>query len=289
MNWSEFTELFTRPLFTLGHASLSLESLVELVVIVALVMLLSRLVRRTLRTRVLARSKMDIGLQYAIARMAGYVVLVLGFAIGLDTVGFDLSTLKIIAGALGIGIGFGLQNVANDYVSGLIILAERPVQIGDRLDLGGGTVGKVVLIGARATQLLTDENIVIIVPNSQFVSNRVINWTHMDPRVRFTIPVGVAYGSDPHLVEKLLLEVAAAAPKVLKDPAPTVIFRKFGDNSLNFELRVWSAQSDDAHGGLDSQINFAVWDKFKQHHIEIPFPQRDLHIKEPVKVEVQQA
>jgi small-conductance mechanosensitive channel len=135
---------------------------------------------------------------------------------------------------------------------------------------------------------LTDENIVIIVPNSQFVSSRVINWTHMDPRVRFTIPVGVAYGSDPHLVEKLLLEVAAATPKVLKDPAPTVIFRKFGDNSLNFELRVWSAESDDAHGGLDSQINFAVWDKFRQHHIEIPFPQRDLHIKEPVKVEVQQ-
>ncbi len=286
MSWKDFLELFTRPLFTMGKTPVSLESLVELTAVLLFVVLLSRLVRRTLRTKVLARSKLDIGTQYVIARVAGYVVLVLGFAIGLESMGVDLSTLKVVAGALGIGIGFGLQNVANDYVSGLIILAERPVQVGDRLDLGGGTVGKVVLIGARATQLLTDENIIIIVPNSQFVSNRVINWTHMDPRVRFSIPVGVGYGSDPHLVEKLLLEVAAATPQVLKDPAPTVAFKQFGDNALNFELRIWSSA---AEARLDSQINFAIWDKFKERHIEIPFPQRDLHIKEPVQVQIKQS
>jgi len=289
MSWKDFTELFVRPLFTLGKTPVSLESLVEMVVVVLLVVLLSRLVRRALRTRVLAHSKLDIGLQYAIARFAGYVVLVLGFAIGLESVGVDLSTLKVVAGALGIGIGFGLQNVANDYVSGLIILAERPVQIGDRVDLGGGLVGTVQLIGVRATQVLTGDNILYIVPNSQFVTNRVVNWTHVDPRVRFSIPVSASYDSDPHLVEKLLLEVAAAIPSVLKDPAPTVVFKTFGDNALNFELRVWSTAPAEAHGGLDSQINFAIWDKFKANHIEIPFPQRDLHIKEPVEVELKQS
>lgn len=288
MTWQESFSLFTKPLFQLGQTWVSLATIVQFLVVGGMVILLSRVVRRLLRTRVLARTKLDIGLQYAIARMVSYVVLVLGFIVGFETVGIDLRSFTVIAGALSVGIGFGLQNIVNNFVSGLIILAERPIQIGDRVDLGNNTVGKVMRIGARATQVLTNDNIMIIVPNSEFISGRVVNWTHIDPRVRFRVAVGVGNGSDPRLVEKLLLEVSAANPNVLGDPAPTVVFRKFGENSLNFELRVWSAEMAHHHGSLESQLNFAIWEKFKQHNIEIPFPQRDLHLKEPVRVELKQ-
>jgi len=286
MTWSEIFGVFTKPLFQMGQTWVSLSTMVEFVVVVALVVLLSRLVRRLLRTRVLAHTKLDPGQQYSIARIVSYIVLVLGLIIGLETVGVNLSSLAVVAGALGVGIGFGLQNIVSNFVSGLIILAERPIQIGDRIDLGNNTVGKVERIGARATHVLTNDNIVVIVPNSEFVTSRVVNWTHIDPRVRFRINIGVGYGSDPHVVEKLLLEIADANPAVLKNPSPTVVFKGFGESSLNFELRIWSADMTHRAGALDSQVNFAIWDKFKEHGIEIPFPQRDLHLKDPLRVEV---
>jgi small-conductance mechanosensitive channel len=286
MSWNELFEIFNKPLFELGEKWISLATIVEFIVLLPAVILLSRLVRHSLRTRVLAHTKLEVGQQYAIARIVGYIVLVLGFLIGVETVGVKLSSLAVIAGALGVGIGFGLQTIVSNFVSGLIILAERPIQIGDRIDLGNNTVGKVERIGARATHVLTNDNIVVIVPNSEFISGRVINWTHVDPRVRFRIEVGVGYDSDPHVVEKLLLEVAAGNPNVLKSPSPTVVFKAFGESSLNFELRVWSADMAHRAGSLESQVNFAIWDKFKEHGIEIPFPQRDLHLKEPVRVEV---
>ena len=286
MTWSEIFGVFTKPLFQLGQTWISLATMVEFVVVTVIVVLLSRLVRHMLRTRVLARTKLELGQQYAIARIVSYVVLVFGLLIGLETVGVNLSSLAVIAGALGVGIGFGLQNIVSNFVSGLVILAERPIQIGDRIDLGNNTVGKVMRIGARATHVLTNDNIMVIVPNAEFVTNRVINWTHIDPRVRLRISVGVSYNSDPHVVEKLLLEVADANPDVLKNPAPSVVFKEFGDSALNFELRVWSSEMAHRPGTLESQLNFAIWDKFKQHGIEIPFAQRDLHFKEPVRVEV---
>jgi small-conductance mechanosensitive channel len=285
MTWSEFFGLFTKPLFQLGQTWVSLATMVQFVVIVLLVVLVSRVVRRLLRQRVLARTKLDLGIQYAIARIVSYIVLVLGLLIGLETLGLNLSSLAVIAGALGVGIGFGLQNIVSNFVCGLILLTERPIQIGDRVDVGG-TMGGVIRIGARSTTIVTNDNITIIVPNSEFISGRVINWSIGDPKVRFRIPVGVSYSSDPRLIEKLLLEVADGNPHVLKNPAPTVRFVEFADSSLNFELRAWSVEMVSRPGALRSELNFAIWDKFKQHGIEIPFPQRDLHLKEPVRVEV---
>jgi small-conductance mechanosensitive channel len=286
MTWTEILGVFTRPLFQLGQTWISLATMVEFVVVTGLVVLVSRLVRYLLRTRVLARTKLDVGQQYAIARIVSYIVLVLGLLIGVETVGINLNSLAVIAGALGVGIGFGLQNIVSNFVSGLIILLERPIQIGDRVDLGNNTVGKVVRIGARATHVLTNDNIMVIVPNSDFVTNRVVNWTHVDPRVRLRLGIGVGYDSDPHVVEKLLLEIANENPNVLKDPAPTVAFKQFGDSSLNFELRVWATDMAHRPGNLESQLNFAIWDKFKQNGIEIPFPQRSLHVEGPVHVEM---
>ena len=286
MTWDEIFGIFTKPLFQLGQTPVSLATMVEFIVVITLVVLLSRLIRRLLRTRVLARTKLDVGQQYAIARIASYVVLVIGLLISAETFGVKLSSLAVIAGALGVGIGFGLQNIVSNFVSGLVILAERPIQIGDRIDLGNNTVGKVMRIGARATHVLTNDNIMVIVPNSEFINIRVVNWTHIDPRVRLLINAGVSYRSDPHLVEKLLLEIAGSNPSVLKNPLPTVVFKEFGDSSLNFELRVWADDMAHRPGTLESQLNFAIWDKFKEHGIEIPFPQRDLHVKEPIRVEV---
>jgi small-conductance mechanosensitive channel len=286
MDWDQFLTVFTRPLFRLGQAEVSLSSLTQLVIVVGLAFVAAGLARRILRERLLPRTKLDRGLQFAIARMAGYVVAAVGLLVGLQTLGVDLTSLTVLAGALGIGIGFGLQNIVSNFVSGLIILAERPIQLGDRVEVGDA-VGQVVRIGARSSSVLTNDNIMLIIPNSEFVSGRVVNWdAGNDPRVRFRIPVGVSYGSDPRLVEKLLLEAAAENPRVLADPAPGVQFIRFGDSSLDFELRAWSTELAHRPGALRSEMNFAIWEKFKQHGIEIPFPQRDLHVKEPVKVEV---
>jgi len=288
MTWTEILSVFTKPLFQLGQTWISLATMVQFVLVGVIAFVLSRLIRRLLRTRVLARTKFDVGLQYAIARISSYVVLALGFIVGLETIGIDLRSFTVIAGALGVGIGFGLQNIVSNFVSGLIILGERPVQVGDRVDLGNSTVGRVERIGARATHVLTNDNIMIIVPNSEFIMGRVVNWTHVDPRVRFRVTVGVGYGSDPRQVEALLLEVAAGNAHVLKDPVPAVVFREFGESSLNFELRVWSGDMAHRPGTLESELNFAIWEKFKEHKIEIPFPQRDLHLKEPLRVEIKQ-
>jgi small-conductance mechanosensitive channel len=284
MKWKDMAEVFVVPLFTLGNTPVSLATLVWFVVILLLVVLLARFTRRLLRTRVLVHTKLDLGTQYLISRIAGYAVLVLGMIIGLQTLGLNLSSLAVLAGALGVGIGFGLQNIVHNFVSGLILMGERSVQIGDRVEVGN-VLGQVIRIGARATAIQTNDNISVIVPNSEFVSNRVVNWSLQgDRRVRFRLPVGVAYGSEPRMVEKLMLEVALANPAVLREPMPRVVFLGFGDSALNFELRVWTVEMMHRPGELRSQLYFALWDKFKEHKIEIPFPQRDLHVKEPVQV-----
>jgi small-conductance mechanosensitive channel len=196
----------------------------------------------------------------------------------LQTAGIDLTTLNILAGAVGIGVGFGLQNIANNFISGLIILFERPIKIGDRIVVGE-IEGDVVSIDARSTTVLTNDNIAIIVPNSKFITENVINWSHNDPKIRFRIPITVAYGTETRLVERLLLEVAAENNDVLNDPAPGVRLIEFGDNGLHFELRAWTTALLHRRGLLVSALNFAIYDKLREHGIEIPFPQRDIHIR----------
>jgi small-conductance mechanosensitive channel len=175
-------------------------------------------------------------------------------------------------------VGFGLQNIAGNFISGLIILFERPIKLGDRIEVGA-VEGDVVRIGSRSTTVVTNDNIAIIIPNSKFITENVVNWSHTGENVRFRIPVSVAYGSDVRRVEKVLLEVAAENPDVLREPAPAVRFAEFGDSGLAFELRAWTTALLHRRGKLVSDLNFAIYDKFKQHGIEIPFPQRDLHIR----------
>ncbi len=266
------------PLFKLGETQLTIQALLTLVFLLIALFYVTGKMRNWVVNKLLVKSEVDVGTREAMGTLVRYVVIGIGFLIIFQTLGIDLTPLNVLAGTVGIGIGFGLQNIANNFISGLIILLERPIKIGDRIEVGS-VEGDVIKIGARSTTVLTNDDIAIIVPNSKFITENVINWSHTGARVRFRIPVSVAYGSDVRLVEKLLLEVAKENPDVLDDPPPGVRMLAFGDNGLSFELRAWSASLAHRKGLLISALNYAIYEKFQQHGIEIPFPQRDLHIR----------
>ena len=277
--WIEvITDILGIKLFTLGVAEISLWTIIYLLVFFFLLFYLSSKLRRWMVEEALTRTRMSLGARQATGSITRYLVLVVGFVIILQTAGIDLTTLNVLAGALGIGLGFGLQNIVSNFISGVIILFERPIKVGDRIEVGN-VEGDVVHIGGRSTTVVTNDNISIIVPNSKFISENVINWSHNETLVRFRIPVAVAYGSDARLVEKLLLEVAADNPDVLKNLPPAVRLMEFGDSGLHFELRVWSSSLVHRKGQMVSALNFAIYDKFAEHDIEIPFPQHDLRIR----------
>jgi len=262
----------------LGNEEFSILHFIQFFLLISIVFLTASVVRRFFHIRVLARAGINRGLQEVLSRFAGYIVVIIGLFISLQIIGVNLSSLAFLAGTLSLGLGFGLQNVISNFVSGLIILIERPIQIGDRIDVGGLN-GDVKEIKARSTTIVTNDNITIIVPNSEFISSRVINWSHGDPKVRFCVPIAVTYGSNPKLVERTLLEVAHEISDVLKNPAPAVRFMSFGENSLNFELRIWTDNLVHQKNKLVSMVNFGIFEKFRKYNIEIPFPQRDVHIK----------
>jgi small-conductance mechanosensitive channel len=266
------------PLFKLGETHVTLWAILYLVILLVMLFYLTAKLKYFIVARLLAKSSIEIGVRQAVGSIIRYGVVAVGFVIIFETVGIDLSALTILAGALGIGVGFGLQNITNNLVSGLIILLERPIKVGDRIEVGK-VVGDVLKISLRATTVRTNDNIAIIIPNSDFVSSKVTNWSYTDRDVRFNIPVGVSYNSDPEAVQRILLEVADDHPGVLKVPEPDVIFEEFGESSLNFLLRVWTREYITRPYILRSELNFAIKKKFKEHGIEIPFPQRDLHIR----------
>jgi small-conductance mechanosensitive channel len=259
-------------------------SLLQIFILIALlvgVFWLSSRTKRFLFNRFLTRSGLDRALQHAIAQIVGYVVLIVGILVVLDNAGIHLGTLAVFAGAVGVGLGFGLQNIVSNFISGLVILAERPITIGDRVEVAG-IVGQVERIRARSTVIRTNDNIAMIVPNTKFIDSPVTNWTYGDPRVRFRIPVGVAYGSDISKVCEALLAAGRENPNTLPEPAPSVFLEKFGDNSIDFELVVWSSEMSARPRRYRSDLNFAIEQKFREAGIEIAFPQRDLHIKSGV-------
>jgi small-conductance mechanosensitive channel len=259
-------------------------SLVQAFLLVALlvgVFWFSSQTKRFLFNRFLVKSGLDRSLQYAIAQILSNLVLVIGIFIVLDNAGIHLGALTVFAGAVGVGIGFGLQNVASNFISGLVILFERPITIGDRVEVAG-VAGQVQQIRARSTVILTNDNIAMIVPNSKFIDSPVTNWTHGDPRVRFRVPIGVAYGSDVKKVSEALIAAGRSNQHVLEEPAPSVFLKQFGENSIDFELVVWSSVMSHRPSRFRSDLNFAIVEKLGEAGIEIPFPQRDLHIRSGV-------
>ncbi len=271
-------ELLNQPYFHLGRLAITPGFLIKLFLFLLFLSLGSRWIRSFLRTSVLSRTPWDQGQQYAVAQATAYLVFVFGMIVGLQSLGVDLSSLVVLGGALGIGAGFGLQPIVSNFVSGLVLLVERPVRVGDRIEIGG-TGGDVIRIGGRSTWVCTNDNEIIIVPNSEFITGRVTNWTANDRSVRVSLPVGVSYESDPEEVRRLLLSVAAENADVLRDPTPDVVFVGFGDSSLDFVLRVFTERRVQSPTVLKSDLYFAIFRVFREHGIEIPYPQRDLHVK----------
>ncbi|MBN1446467.1 MAG: mechanosensitive ion channel, partial [Bacteroidetes bacterium] len=219
------------PLFSIGETRVTLWTIVYLIVLTFLLFYLTSKLNRLLIYKVMAKSRIELGKRIAVGSFIRYVVLTIGFVIILQTAGIDLSTLTILLGALGVGIGFGLQTITNNFVSGLIIFLERPIKVGDRIEVGD-IAGNVMSVSMRATEILTNDNISIIVPNSEFISATVINWSHSDRSVRFNIPIAVSYKCEPEFVRKALLEVAAKESGVLEQPGPDVLIREFADSGI---------------------------------------------------------
>lgn len=241
---------------------------------------ISSWVSKRLEERWLAATRMERGSREALVTISGYAGVAIAILVALSVAGVQFTNLAIIAGALSVGIGFGLQNIVNNFVSGLILLFERPVKTGDWI-MVGNTEGYVKRISIRSTLIQTFDRADVIVPNSELISGQVTNWMLFDPRGRIRVPIGVAYGSDTTLVKDILLQIAMAHPKVITDGSmtePKVLFMRFGESSLDFELRAFIQNIDERLQVL-SDINFAIDAAFREHGIEIPFPQRDLHVR----------
>jgi len=269
----------------LPGVSLSLLQIFLLIALLIAVFWISSRTKRFLFNRLLTKSGLDRALQYAISQIVSNVVLIVGIVIVLENTGIHLGALAVFAGAVGVGVGFGLQNITSNFISGLVILAERPITIGDRIEVAG-IAGQVQQIRARSTVILTNDNIAMIVPNTKFIDSPVTNWTYGDPRVRFRVPVGVAYGSDVNKVREVLIAAAREHPATLSEPAPNAYLEKFGESSIDFELVAWSREMSYRPRRFKSDLNFLIDKHLRSAGIEIPRPQRDLHIRSGVlKVE----
>ncbi|PWT80495.1 MAG: hypothetical protein C5B58_11540 [Acidobacteria bacterium] len=265
----------------LAGISLSLFQIFLLIALLIAVFWLSSRTKRFLFNRFLVRSGLDRALQHAIAQIIGYAVLIIGIIIVLENTGIHIGTLTVFAGAVGVGVGFGLKNIASNFISGLLILAERPIAIGDRIEVAGIT-GQVRQIRARSTVIMTNDNIAMIVPNEKFIDSPVTNWTYTDRRVRFRLPVGVAYGSDVNKVREALIAAARQHPATLSDPAPDAFLEKFGDSTIDFQLVIWSEEMSRRPSRFKSDLNYLIYNHLTAAGIEIPNPQRDLHIRDGV-------
>jgi small-conductance mechanosensitive channel len=231
---------------------------------------------------VFERAGVSTGIQESISRVLHYVIVLLACFIALEHIGLDLTALAAAGAVLMVGIGFGLQNVTSNFISGLILLFERPIEVDDFVEVGG-VLGRVRAVRARSTIVDTQDNVSIIVPNSNFISENVTNWSYRDPKTRIHIGVGVSYGSDVDLVREALLGVGAEHAEVLNDPKPSVQFREFGDSSLNFVLLCWIREPH-RQFFIRSDLNFAIVRAFREKGIEIPFPQRDLHLRSAIPI-----
>lgn len=277
---SHLKELLAYPLFVTEKSQITVLTVILFVTLIIVLFSLSNFLQRFIQKKILKYTKIESGAQQSVATIFKYAFVALGLVLIIQNTGIDLSAFSMLAGAVGIGVGFGLQNVVNNFIAGIIILFERPIKIGDRIEINK-IEGTVKHIGARSTHVLTNNNITIIVPNSKFITENIVNWTLAERLVRFQIPVTVAYGTDFESVEKLLLKSVAENPNVLKFPEPGVRFLNFGENGIELELRAWSSTQVDRKGRLVSSINASIYKIFMEEGVKIPAPQREVSLKNP--------
>lgn len=278
--WDDLRAVFEKQLVSFGEVEVTPAILLTSVLIVLVAYGISRLLQRMLRRNVFEQVHLNKGSQSAICRLLHIIIMCIGAFIAIQHTGIDLTALAAVSAVLLVGIGLGLQNITHNFISGLIMLFERPVQEGDFVEVGG-VQGTVQAVNAYSTKVGTLDRVTIIVPNSHFLSDNVTNWSFQESKVRIHVSVGVSYGSDVELVAETLLEVGRAHPEVLANPEPQIQFLTFGDSSLNFDLLVWIVDPTRQYFVI-SDLNFAIVQTFRERNIEIPFPQRDLHVRSAV-------
>ena len=281
--FNKVIQILNLSLFHVGDASVTALGVLRVIFILVIAWWVSKITRLGL-SRLSSRWKgMNPSSVYTIGRIFHYSVLALGFTIGLSTIGIDFTNFALMAGALGVGIGFGLQNIVGNFISGLIILFEKSLKIGDFVELESGVVGEVREISIRFTRITTNDNIDILVPNSEFVNGRMVNWTLDEAYRRTHIPFGVAYGTDKEKVKEAALEAANKVPFTLTGVPrrePQVWFVKFGDSSLDFELVVWlKPEAVKRPSAVQATYLWELHTALYKHGIEIPFPQQDVHLR----------
>ena len=283
-DWNYLYGWIYAPLVKLGDTEVTIASIATLVFMLLFVWWFSSMLERTLRRLALRGSHAHAASStvYAFTRLVRYIVWIVGTVIGLNAMGFNLTSLAFLGGAIGVGIGFGLQNIFQNFISGIIILVEKTLKVGDYVEIESGVRGTVVEIGMRYTRVSTNDDVDVLVPNSEFINKPVTNWTYYSRNRRLGVPFGVAYGSDKNAVR----EAAVAAVKrvdglIIDDEHPIgVLLRKFGDSSLDFEVRVWVGPDMITRpGGTSSRILWALEEELTKRGIEIPFPQRDLNLR----------
>lgn len=278
-DWNDIQEWTRQAFFGLkiGNVTISMANIVIAIATFLVLLFLTRFVQNVLSEKILPKTKMEASVRQSVTQVLGYIGLIFALLAGVSAIGFDLTNLALIAGALSVGIGFGLQSIVSNFVSGLILLFERPIKVGDWIITSSGE-GIVKKISVRSTEIETFDRTSIIVPNSELISSSVKNWTHKDKIGRVVIMIGVSYDSDPHKVKELLIKCGEESEYSLKTPGVSVFFKDFGDNALIFELRFFIRNVTDTIM-VATQMRFDIWDAFKEADIEISFPQRDLHIR----------
>ena len=280
--WLEIKEWGIKAFYGIqvGGMTISIAKISLAIIVFFILLFLTRSLQRIFGQRILPKTKIEDSVRNSLVQILGYTGTIIALFAGLSAFGFNLTNLALIAGALSVGIGFGLQSIVNNFVSGLILLFERPIKTGDWVIVTSGE-GIVKSINVRSTEIETFDRTSIIVPNSELISSSVKNWTHSDKTGRVVITVGVSYNSDPKTVQDILLACAEKNPYSLKNPAATVVFKDFGDSALIFDLRFFIRNISDVFKAA-TQARFDIWYALKENNIEIPFPQRDLHIRSDV-------
>lgn len=268
---------------TVGELRVSVLMVVKGVLSLAVLLWAATALSGILERRFQAVPELTPSVQVLLAKLTKVTLIVLAIVVGLRSIGVDLTAFALFSGALGVGIGFGLQKVISNLVSGIILLLDKSIKPGDVVAVQD-TYGWVKSFGARYASVITRDGIEHLIPNEEFITQRVENWSYSDSRVRLKIPIGVAYDSDLRLAMKLAVEAATEEPRVIDEPAPKTLLIEFGDNSVNLELRIWIADPQEGVRNIRSAVLLRVWDKFHEAGVQFPFPQRDLHVKGPVEV-----
>ena len=282
-SWHVVLDWLSKPFFAFGDIQLTTLNVIHIVIILAIAWWISKLGRRGVERLSTMRPNMNRASVYTLNRLLHYIVMTVGFLIGMSAIGIDLSKFALFASALGVGVGFGMQTLVSNFLAGLMLLFEKSLKVGDYIELESGIVGEVREINIRSTVITTNDNIDIVVPNSVFVNGHVMNWTMRDVYRRIHVPFGVAYGSDKELVRKAVLEAATTVSHTLSNDEqrkPQVWLTGFGDSSLNFELIVWlTSDAVKRPGAVQADFLWAIETALGKYGIEIPFPQRDLHVR----------